>query len=239
MYHPAGGIHEPKKMLQIRTDWTRLNKFLKHKLRISVDPFEGGEQYEHLDRPSAVVDILASYRSSALACDTESTRQQKPFCLTFSTEPGTGFLLKADDLATLEAFQEEVNQWRGPILWHNWLYDMDVVRKMGLVFPRKLIRDTMVMAYHLGNVPQGLKALAYRELGMTMQDFDDLVTPYSDIRVLEYYRQCLAEDWGKPEPTLVRDDKTGNWKVYKPQGFNAKLKRFFGDLEKNPEKNIL
>lgn len=237
MYHPAGGIHEPKKMLQIRTDWTRLNKYLKHKLRIPVDPFEGKEQYEILDNPSAVLDILAPYRASPIACDTESTRHQQPFCLTFSTEPGTGFLIKADDLLCVEAFQQQIKQWRGPILWHNWLYDINVVTKMGLVFPRKLIRDTMVMAFHLGNIPQGLKALAYRELGMTMQDFDDLVTPYATTRVLEYYRQCLAEDWGKPDEQLVRGEG-GKWKLYKPQGFNAKIKRFFNDLEKNPEKDI-
>lgn len=237
MYHPAGGIHEPKKMLQIRTDWTRLNKYLKHKLRIPVDSFEGKEQYEHLDSPVLIRDILGPYCSSPLACDTESTQQQKPFCLTFSTEPGTGFLIRANDLPCVEAFQESINRWRGPILWHNWLYDINVVTKMGLVFPRKLIRDTMVMAFHLGNIPQGLKALAYRELGMTMQDFDDLVTPYATTRVLEYYRQAYAEDWGKPEEQLVRGDG-GKWKLYKPQGFNAKLKRFFGDFNKNPEKNI-
>lgn len=237
MYHPAGGIHEPKKMLQIRTDWTRLNKYLKHKLRIPVDQFEGKEQYEHLTKPSQVVEVLSSYHTNPLACDTESTRRREPFCLTFSAESGTGFLIKADDLETLAAFQGEISNWRAVILWHNWLYDMDVVRKMGLVFPRHLIRDTMVMAYHLGNIPQGLKALAYRLLGMQMQDFDDLVLPYSTDRVLEYYRQCLAEDWGKPEEQTVRGPD-GKWKLYKPQGFNAKIKRFFGDYTKNPEKDI-
>lgn len=237
MYHPAGGIHEPKKMLQIRTDWTRLNKFLKHRLRIPTDDYGDTEYYQMVDTASAVRAIMGGFYSQPLACDTESTRQKKPFCLTFSTEPGTGFLIRAENEDALRAFQGEVDQWLGPILWHNWLYDMDVVRKMGLVFPRKLIRDTMVMAFHLGNIPQGLKALAYRELGMTMQDFDDLVTPYATKRVLEYYRQCYAEDWGKPEEQLVKTDE-GKWKLYKPQGFNAKLKRFFGDFTKNPEKDI-
>lgn len=237
MYHPAGGIHEPKKMLQIRTDWTRLNKYLRNRLRVPVDHFGDNVQYELLETGSSIRSTLATYQAHPLACDTESTRQQKPYCLTFSTEPGTGFMVKADNLEALEAFQLEIDRWRGPIVWHNWLYDINVVTKMGLTFPRKLIRDTMVMAFHLGNIPQGLKALAYRELGMTMQDFDDLVSPYAQTRVLEYYRQCLAEDWGKPEPQLVRGDG-GKWKLYKPQGFNAKIKRFFNDLEKNPDKNI-
>lgn len=71
---------------------------------------------------------------------------------------------------------------------------------------------------------------------MTMMDFDDLVTPYSRELVLEYYRQAYSEDWGRPEEQLVRDPK-GKLKIYKPQGFNAKLKRFFGDFEKNPNKD--
>lgn len=236
MYHPAGGIHEPKKMLHIRTDWTRLAKYLKGKLRLAVDQFAGNEQYEWLQSPEQVHDVLAGYWDQPLACDTESTRDRNPYCITFSAEPGTGFLIKADDLLTLEAFQKELDRWKGVILFHNWLYDCDVVRKMGLRFNHRRVRDTMVMAFHLGNIPQGLKALAYRELGMTMMDFDDLVTPYSRELVLEYYRQCFAEEWGKPDEEMVRDAK-GAWKLYKPQGFNQKLKRFFTDFDKNPNKD--
>lgn len=237
MYHPAGGIHEPKKMLLIRTDWTRLNKFLKGKLRIPTDEYDGKEHYEHVTSATYLRSILAGCHNWPIACDTESTRAKRPFCLTFSTEPGTGFLITADDEDCLAILQEELDKWRGVILWHNWLYDIDVVRRMGLKFNNKLIRDTMLMAFHLGNIPQGLKALSYRELGMTMLDFDDLVTPHSSQHVLEYYRQCMSEDWGKPEPELVRGPD-GKWKQYKAQSFNQKLKRFFTDYTKNPEKDI-
>ena len=37
LWHPAGGIHEPKKMLMIRNDFVRLGKYLKGKLRLPVD----------------------------------------------------------------------------------------------------------------------------------------------------------------------------------------------------------
>ena len=237
MYHPAGGIHEPKKMLQIRTDWTRLNKYLKGKLKLPKDHFAGIEQYELITDPELVTATLESYRHMSMSCDTEITRQKIPYCLTFSTEPGTGFMILADDKACLAAFQEELNQWRGVILFHNWLFDRDVVIRMGLKFPEKRIRCTMLMAFHLGNIPQGLKALAYRELGMTMMDFDDLVTPCAVPRVLEYYRDCFVEEWDRPEPQLERD-KDGKWKLYKPQSFTTKLKRFFKDYEKNPLKDV-
>lgn len=39
MYHPAAGLHEPKKMLQIRSDFYRLGKYLKGKLKIPVDDY--------------------------------------------------------------------------------------------------------------------------------------------------------------------------------------------------------
>ena len=237
MYHPAGGIHEPKKMLLIRTDWTRLNKYLKGRLNIPRDPFEGSECYEHIDNPALVRSVLSGYDDMPMACDTESTRKRQPFCLTFSTEPGTGFLIRAEDEDSLAAFQAKVENWRGPILFHNWLYDRDPVRLMGLRFRDKQIIDTMIMAFHLGNIPQGLKAIAYRLLGMTMEDFDDVVTPHSKELVLEYYRQCMSEEWIKPEPELVRDPK-GQWKVYKAQGFDTKLRRFFSDYTKNPDKDV-
>lgn len=102
---------------------------------------------------------------------------------------------------------------------------------MGLDFPFKRIRDTMVKSFHLGNLPQGLKALAYRELGMEMQDFDDLVSPYSTEVVLQYYRAAYDLDWQKPEEQLVRD-KDGHLKMYRPQSMRTKLKRFFTDYQK-------
>jgi hypothetical protein len=96
----------------------------------------------------------------------------------------------------------------------------------------------MAEVYRLGNLPQGLKALAYRELGMVMQDFEDLVIPYSREMVLNYYRLAQLHEWEKPAEELVIDDKTGLWKLYKPQSMSTKLKRFFTDYSKNPDKDV-
>jgi hypothetical protein len=125
-----------------------------------------------------------------------------------------------------------------PILFHNWLYDWAVTEALGIHFPYHRIVDTMARVFHLGNLPQGLKALALRELGMTMQDFDDLVTPYSRANVLHYYEIARSMTWPKPEEELEIDSKTGLWKLYKPQSMNTKLKRFFTDYGKNPDKDV-
>src|SRR5438128_1355521 len=39
MYHPALGIHEPKKMLYIRTDWHRFRSYRSGRLRVAVDDY--------------------------------------------------------------------------------------------------------------------------------------------------------------------------------------------------------
>ena len=235
MYHPAGGLHEPKKMLLIRTDWDRLRRYIRGTLAIPVDEYPSPDYAEVTD-PSELGTLYLD-PDQPLACDTESTRLREPFCLTYSNQPGTGRLIRADRKDLLEAFQDMIDRWKAPIIWHNWLYDYTVTQRMGLRFPHSRIVDTMLRAFHLGNVPQGLKALAYRECGMQMQDFDDLVTPYAVPKVLQYYREAFNEDWPRPEESMVRD-KEGKWKMYRPQSMNTKLKRFFTDLDKNPNKDV-
>jgi hypothetical protein len=103
---------------------------------------------------------------------------------------------------------------------------------MGLTFPESRIVDTLAWVFHLGNLPQGLKALAYRELGMTMQSWEDLVTPYSAELAMAYFGQAYTEGpWPKPEEQVVRDAE-GKFRLYKPQSLSTKLKRFFSDMKR-------
>lgn len=238
MYHPAGGIHEPKKMLIIRTDWTRLRKYMLGKLFIPTDTYEGNEQYEIIESVSHLRDTLCNDYTVPMGCDTETMRGGTPFCFTYSVKAGTGYLIKADREDLLEEMQAQIKRWRGPFLFHNWTFDALPTRIMRLIFPKRRILDTMSMVFNLGNLPQGLKALSRRELGMKMQDFDDVVTPFAKPRVLQYYMEAYSEKWPKPEPQLVRDSKTQKWKVYKAHSLNTKLKTFFTYLEKDPEKDI-
>lgn len=237
LYHPAGGIHSPKEMMKIRTDWTRLKKYLAGKLHIPTDPYEGMEDYRHLDSKRSVDSMLDGRWHLPLANDTENKRDRSPFCCTFSTEPGTGYLIRAGDPETLAAMQYHLDRWEGPILWHNWPWDALITAAMGLRFNRKKIVDTMAFAFQLGNIPQGLKPLCYRLLGMNMKDFDDVVSPHSRELVLDYYRQANLQDWAKPEQELVRD-KDGSWKLYSPRGFGTKLKIFFTYFAKNQDKDV-
>lgn len=236
MYHPSGGIHEPKKMLHIRTDWARLRKLIGGTLPLPTDAYPN-PIYRECETPEQVTEYLHGLEGRPAAYDTETKKGGDPYCITFSVRPGTGRLIRAENRPTLDRLQVYLDKWAAPILFHNYLFDGEVVESMGLNFPWRRIVDTMVKVFHLGNLPQGLKALSYRELGMRMQDFDDLVTPYSLPLVLDYYRNAMCEEWSKPEEQLVRTDQ-GGWKLYKPHGFRTKLKTFWTAYAKNPEKDV-
>lgn len=233
MYHPALGIYEPKKMLLLRNDWIRLKRYLKGKLVLPEDLYPTPDYREVTDAD----EVAQLDPTSPLAGDTESRRDGKPFCLTYSQSPGQGRLIRADNLPVLQAFARRVKDWQAPILFHFWFHDWPVAAEMGVQFPYRHIVDTGGEAYRLGNLPQGLKTLARRELGMEMQDFEDLVMPHSRELVIDYYRQVNAVTWPKPEGDLVQGDD-GLWKVYKPHGMNTKLKTFFTYLGKDPDKDV-
>lgn len=233
MMHPARGLHEPKQMLHIRTDWHRLKSYLNGTLKVAVDEYPEPDYQEVTS-----VQELCLDPTRALAGDTEWTRKKEAWCLTYSQDPGTGRLIRASRRDLLSGFQRYLERWEAPLLFHNWLADWPVTEVMGLQFPARKMVDTMAAVYHLGNLPQGLKALAYRELGMAMEDFDDVVTPYSRENVLYYYQMAQTYDWPKPAEEMALDEKTGLWKLYKPQSMNTKLKRFFTDYGKNPELDV-
>lgn len=232
MYHPATGLHEPKRMLHIRNDWIRLKSHLAGTFTPPVDEYPDPD-YQEVEDES---EFLYLDPERILAADTETTGRREPFCLTYTQFPGSGRLVRAERVDLLRALQSKLQAWRAPILFHNWLFDRPVTRAMGLQIPDRLVMDTMALVFHLGNLPQGLKALAYRELGMTMQDFDDLVTPHSSARVLDYYRKMDEWEWPRPDEQLIIEK--GKFKLYRPQSLSTKLKRFFTDYSKNPDKDV-
>ena len=232
MYHPAQGIHEPKKMMMIKNDWIRLKHYLDGTLVVPVDSHPNPDYKEATE-----YDIRWLDPTSDMGTDTESSRSLGPFCLTYSQSLGHGRLIRASRTDLLHAYQAKISKWEAHIYFHNWLYDWRVVEDMGLEFPIKRMRDTMERAYLLGNLPQGLKALAYRELGMEMTDYEDVVLPHSKPHVFDYYRMAYTLEWPKPEPIEYRDNN-GDRKIKKPQSIKTKLSRFFTDYAKNPDKDI-
>jgi uracil-DNA glycosylase family 4 len=235
MWHPAQGLHEPKKMLLIRNDWMRLKSYLRGTLVLPTDPYPEPD-YAEVCTPDEISRLDSQ---GVLGLDTEITRTRDPFCLTYSVAPGWGRLIRADRFDLLRAFSQKLTTWRGPILAHNLLFDYHVCTQMGLHLPHDRLVDTMALVYHLGNLPQGLKALCRRELGMVMQDFEDVVRPHSAPKVLAYYMAMrdTPYEWTRPPQTLERQ-KDGTLKLKTPQKLETKIKRFFTDWMKSKDKDI-
>lgn len=234
MFHPALGMHNPKEMLKIRQDWRALGLYLSGEFTRAEDP------YPSPDYAVATMDDIDAIDPDAVTgCDTEFHSRVVPHCLTYSQSPGTGRLISALSVDLLSAFSRRMSGGTGPILFHNWLADAPITARMGWDVPMSRLVDTLVYVTHLGGiVPGGLKALAWRELGMSMQAFEDLVSPYTRELVLDYYRRAQDITWERPEKDVVFDAAKQVYKLYQPQSLNTKLKRFFTDYRKHPERDI-
>lgn len=181
-YHPNAGLAGSDMMIPLMGDFTALGGILTaiaagvypHK----VDPFPF-PVYRELTTGAAVLEALAPARSvtrgRVVGTDTETDGMTGPaWCLSFSTAPGTGFVIPADAVEALAAFQSyvTVNRWV-KVLLHNALFDLGVLDRMGVRGFRW--RDTMHTAYQLGDQPQALKPLAFRLAGMEMVDYSEVV----------------------------------------------------------------
>lgn len=159
--------------------------------------------------------------AQALYMDTEGWADN-PYCVTYSWRPGRAQMVLASDregLAKLADVMDSVDT----IVLHNCLHDIPVLEAMGLRVKDSQLADTMVMAYNLQTEPQGLKPLALRYAAMQMGSYDDLVKPYDEALALEYLETVNTHDWGKAEPYLVQDSKTGEYKVTQPRGINSRV----------------
>lgn len=202
-------------ILLLRQDFANLGQHLKGRLVLPVDAHPD-PILRLLQGRQGVDDVLplgftrgprnpcAAYLEVAI--DTESVSLHgAPWCLSFSLDPYHGYVILSTDHEALHRFAQWL-QWQHPVvLLHHSLHDIPVLRAMGLTIPR--YRDTMVDAYHLANVPQGLKALGWRLLGVRMRSFEDTVLPHSMPVAMDYLAR--ANDALSPALTFQHQLKAG------------------------------
>jgi hypothetical protein len=114
------------------------------------------------------------------AMDTES-HGGRPWSMQVSVAPDTGLLVRADDREGLDALDYWFRELPYDVAMHHAAHDLEEARHMRVRVPR--YRDTLQEAFHLGDLPQGLKALAYRLFRHTMTSYEETVWPAS-IRAL-------------------------------------------------------
>ena len=184
--HPAAGMHNPEMSPYVVSGFHELKRFLDGKLepRELYDDPHPDPHYEEITTPARLLEVTRDWpegQGVLVGIDTEGW-PSKPWSLQFSTQPGEAFLLRAgtDNIRreTLRSFFRLAHRRRIRPIFHSALHDLPMARLLdpdgegldGLEFD-----DTMVMAYLLQIVPQGLKASCLRECGMKMMEYKDVV----------------------------------------------------------------
>lgn len=218
MFHPAFGLHDPRKMTPMLDDWKRLRLILDGRYRIIKDACPTTDY-----RWATGYDEVASYMRSGLCpwiefagLDTE-TDNGAIWCITISLRPGSGILFRVNDPEALRAFVE----FSGRFHWfiHNAVFDLEKLHTIGIVL--RHVTCTMQGSYHRGNLPQGLKPLAYRLLGMTMTSYEDTVIPHSRAKLADWLMAAIEFEGENITVKERISEKTG--KVLKPKVSQSKL----------------
>jgi len=231
-YHPAAGLHQPLLMKHCQDDF----KLILPTLRGEIQPRQGLYADEYPDPEYTVYDgepiQLFQFGGDphVIAIDTEWARE-KPWCLTFSTEPGVSKMVKAgheNNLAFLNWFLHDADNLI--VLIHNALYDWPVLQRMGIELSGLNVVDTMVMSYLLQDMPQGLKPLAYRIAGMQMGSYSETVAPATHLHAMKYLAQLVEKAWAFEKPDEEFHYVKGVPKVKQPQSIGTKA---YGALRDN------
>ncbi len=201
-YHPAMGEHDKNAMRPLMLDFRALLLYRRGKLYPAVDQYPD-TVYREIKTASGVhrrISQTCQDTGSMIGIDTEllGTNQyrSKPWCLTFSVNPGEAYLIRATSLAAIEALSNIIERMGLHVILHNAMFDLPVLRRMGVRSIRLgRYTDTMVEAY-LRGLPQSLKALGWRLCGMSnTQSFTDLVNPYALRYQAAYLERAAAREF--------------------------------------------
>lgn len=132
-------------------------------------------------------------RGAILSLDTEGP-PSSPWGVSWSLEPGVAGAVRANNLPGLGVVQQSVNaaEW---VALHNSLWDLDVLKAMGITIPYEKIIDTMILAFNLQNLPLKLKMLALRLLNMRMKSYTQVAVPLDADKVVRpWIEKMLNED---------------------------------------------
>lgn len=176
IFHPAYGLHDTEAQAQIWDDFRQLGRLVRgEKLPQRIDDYPDAV-YEHVGDSRPPIDWWSMPFRAKVSVDTEGY-VQRPWGLSFCATPGIGLVIKVTDKVQMIAFKRWLSRVtpRSKITFHNALYDLAMLRAMGIELPDGGYDDNMVKAYLLRLEPQGLKNLAYRHCAMEMQSYDEVM----------------------------------------------------------------
>lgn len=211
MYHPAAGMHQTSLMIPLLEDWKNFGGWLKGTWEMPR-PIGEVETMMRLQTPAEVTFAMMrrDRRYKFLPVDTESD-EGRPFSVQFSPNPEEGYMILSQDREALDEFGAQFAfEYSNRMCMHFALHDLDELERHYGWSGIEVV-DTMIDAYHLGNLPQGLKSLTYRLTGIRMTSYQDVVVPAS--------KEAL-DNWLAEAVALVSSD----WKMERTKQLKTKLK---------------
>jgi uracil-DNA glycosylase family 4 len=206
--HPAAGFHSPEASNQVLVGFERLRRILRGLVPargLLDDPCPAPVYFElatAADFHAWVDDHDAA--NCDVANDTEGY-PHAPWSIQLSTVAGEGVLLRKPEV--IAAYAEWARAAKPTTIFHAGLHDARMNRVMGLdVFEAGIpFEDTMLMAYELGVIPQGLKALAVRELAMPMLGYQEVLGDAQE-KHARAWLYALWEKLNEDHQNLRRED---------------------------------
>lgn len=223
-FHPAAALHDTGMMIPLLDDFERFRRWRAGAWKMPVD--SSTHDYRVLESKAEINKTFDRCQYTYIPVDTEDDGP-RPWSLQYSTQAGNGFLIKADRPDLIKHF-DRLTAADGFLL-HYAGHDLDVLDSMGIY--KKHYRDTQQEAYHLGNLPQGLKALGWRLLGIRMRDYMDVVMPPSRAKMVEFLTAAwdLASDNRERVETQLKTKVKVAWK---PTELERGLKRIISHSHK-------
>jgi uracil-DNA glycosylase family 4 len=202
--HPAAAMRDASQLAWTQKGLETLGRVLRGQ---GPEPVPVAPNPIIFDSWEDFVDCGFRYDADTVALDTEWLPNGQPWGLSFSDQAAHALVLRASDTAGLASLREWLVNRRPAVALHYALADLDPLRRMGIDLRAMGLEiiDTNILAFHQQTEPQGLKALARRWLGLAMRDYADVVGPYHQAKLREFYETVatltappLLERRGKP-----------------------------------------
>lgn len=209
MYEPALGMRETSRMTQLLEDFRDLGRWLRGEwLPPNLSAPDYCTDYRLVGETDNDLNAFEWYlrltgmnslrRDDWRRCPPFDTERHgpAPWSVQLSVAAHTGRMVMAGNKRGLEVLAKWVYDRR--VQLHNAGQDQDILDKLGvrpgmvIELPSDRFIDTMQEAFQLCSVPQGLKPLAYRLLGVTMRSWEDVVWPASVEAVVGWMRKAQA-----------------------------------------------
>ena len=177
-YHPALGMHDTTKMSPLLEDFRHLGEWLRGEWE-PPQPVEAEKDYRLISTVEEVqqyvlLPCIFPERPREIAIDTESHGAAE-FSLQVSIEEHSGRMVLAKDKAAIVELGRLIETLDLTVVMHHATHDLDDLARMGVRVAPDRFRDTLQEAFQAGGLPQGLKPLAYRLLGVEMTSWQEVV----------------------------------------------------------------